>query len=522
MIGRTISHYKIMEKLGEGGMGVVYKAEDTKLKRTVALKFLSSELTRDEETKKRFIHEAQTASALEHTNICNIHEIDQTEDGQLFISMVYYDGESLTKKIEGERLLPIEEILDIAIQIAHGLTIAHESKIIHRDLKPANIMITDRGEVKIVDFGLAKLAGQTKLTKEGTTLGTIAYMSPEQARGEGVDHRSDIWQLGVILYEMIAGNLPFKGDYDQAVMYAITNETQDTLTGLRTGVPMELERIVNKALAKDANERYQHMDELLVDLKRLKKDSDSSIPVKPVENAKKESTKKRIRTIVIASSIILIISIILSLGKIIFFEEIPFTEPKPIVVISFKNQTGDKTYDYLQEAIPNLLITSLEQSKYLRVITWERMYDLLKQLGMENVGIIDKELGFEVCRLEGVEAIVLGSFVKAGDIFATDVKVLDEQSKRLLKSASSKGEGVGSILQNQIDELSKAISNSVVISEKVPGGKAVNRAFLYEYRGSLAESGKFVKNIDTMKRNQAIGREYAVPCPSNDTVRSYC
>jgi serine/threonine protein kinase/cytochrome c-type biogenesis protein CcmH/NrfG len=469
MIGKIISHYKIIEKLGEGGMGVVYKAQDLKLDRSVAIKFLSPHLGKDEEEKKRFMHEAKAASALEHSNICNIHEIDEAEDGQMFIVMAFYEGETLRKRID-RGPLELEKSIDIAIQVANGLTKAHTKDIIHRDIKPANLLITNDDEVKILDFGLAKLSGSSKLTKEGTTLGTVAYMSPEQARGETVDHRSDIWSMGVVLYEMITGQKPFKGDYEQAVVYSIINETQDALTGLRTGVQMELERVVNKALAKDANERYQHMDELLVDLKRLKKNSDSSIPVKPVEYGKKESTKKRIRNIVIGSSIILLIAIILFLGNIIFFKKMPFIEPKPIVVISFKNQTGDKTYDYLQEAIPNLLITSLEQSKYLRVITWERMHDLLKQLGRENVDIIDKELGFELCRLEGVESIILGTFVKAGDIFATDVKVLDVQSKRLLESTSSKGEGVGSILQNQIDELSQAISRSVKISEQAPGG----------------------------------------------------
>ncbi len=480
MIGKIISHYKILEKLGEGGMGVVYKAQDTNLDRFVALKFLPPHLLSSEEEKSRFIHEAKAAAALNHANICTIHEIDETRpapgepgDGQTFIAMEYIEGQSLKDKIT-EGPLKLEEALDIIVQIATGLQKAHDKQIIHRDIKPANILLSNDGVAKIVDFGLAKLSGQTQLTKAGSTLGTVAYMSPEQARGETVDHRSDIWSVGIVLYEMISGQTPFKGDYEQAVVYSIINETQDALTGLRAGVPMELEWIVNKALAKDANERYQHMDELLVDLKRLKKDSDSSIPVKPVENGKKESTKKRIRTIVITSSIILLIVIILSLGKIIFFEEIPFAEPKPIVVISFKNQTGDKNYDYLQEAIPNLLITSLEQSKYLRVITWERMYDLLKQLGRENVDIIDKELGFELCRLEGVESIILGTFVKAGDIFATDVKVLDVQSKRLLKSASTKGEGVGSILQNQIDELSQAISSSVMISEQAPGGTQIS------------------------------------------------
>ena len=267
-IGRTISHYQVLEKLGEGGMGVVYKAQDLKLDRFVALKFLPPHLTTSDDEKQRFIHEAKAASSLDHNNICAIHEIDETEDGQLFISMAYYDGESLKKKIEGDRLLPIEEILDITIQIAQGLTIAHESKIIHRDLKPANIMITDRGEVKIVDFGLAKLAGQTKLTKEGTTLGTIAYMSPEQTRGDPVDHHSDIWSLGVILYEMITGQLPFKGDYDQAVIYGIANEQPEPITGLRTGAPLELERIINRCISKNPQDRYQHADDLLAEVNR--------------------------------------------------------------------------------------------------------------------------------------------------------------------------------------------------------------------------------------------------------------
>jgi serine/threonine protein kinase len=199
MIGQTISHYKIIEKLGGGGMGVVYKAEDTKLKRMVALKFLPPDLTRDDEAKERFVHEAQAASALDHPNICTIHEIDETDDGQIFICMAYYEGETLKKKIE-RGPLPFDQTLDLAMQIAQGLARAHEAGITHRDIKPANIMITTRGEVKIVDFGLAKLVGQTRLTKTGTTMGTVAYMSPKQAQGIDADHRSDIWSLGVVLY----------------------------------------------------------------------------------------------------------------------------------------------------------------------------------------------------------------------------------------------------------------------------------------------------------------------------------
>jgi serine/threonine protein kinase/Tfp pilus assembly protein PilF len=466
MIGQTISHYRIIEKLGEGGMGVVYKAQDLKLDRFVALKFLPPHLTSSEEEKQRFIHEAKATSTLEHNNICNIHEIDETEDGQLFISMAYYEGETLKMKIEPGQLLSIDEILNIAIQIANGLARAHESNITHRDLKPANIMITDRGEVKIVDFGLAKLAGQTKLTKEGTTLGTVAYMSPEQTRGEKVDHHSDIWSLGVLLYEMITGQLPFKGNYDQAIMYSIANENPEPLTGVRTNVPVELERIVNKSLAKSPDERYQHVDEMLTDLKKLKKELETPDKIQPPRVMEEESKKKWLKRLLIPIGLLIVVVLGFLLLRPILFEEVLVSEPKPIAVISFENQTGDETYDYLAKAIPNLLITNLEQSKYLRVTTWERMHDLLKQLGKEDVEIIDKDLGYELCRMDGVDAIVLGSFTKVGNIFATDIKVLDVNNKRILKSTNSKGKGEDSILETQIDELSKEISRGVGLSDR--------------------------------------------------------
>ncbi len=248
MIGKTISHYKILEKLGEGGMGDVYKAEVTKLKRIVALKFLPLELTRDKEMKKRFIHEAQAASALDHPNVCAVYEIDETENGQSFICMGYYEGDTVEEKTK-QGPLEIDEALDITIQIAQGLDKAHQSKIVHRDIKSANIIITKDGTVKIVDFGLAKLSGQTRVTKDGATLGTAAYMSPEQTLGKEVDHRTDIWSLGVVLYEMLTGLTAFQGDYEQAVVYSIMNEEPKSLTGLRVGIPMELDRIVNKTLA---------------------------------------------------------------------------------------------------------------------------------------------------------------------------------------------------------------------------------------------------------------------------------
>ncbi|MFQ5771404.1 MAG: serine/threonine protein kinase, partial [bacterium] len=254
MIGKIISHYKILEKLGEGGMGVVYKAEDTKLNRFVALKFLPHHLCTGEEEKQRFIHEAKAASALDHPNICTVYEIDETEDGQMFIAMAYYEGKSLNDIVGVGHVqpLPLDTAINYAMEIAKGLQAAHKKGIVHRDIKSANILVTDDGHVKIVDFGLAKLAGRTVITKEGTTLGTTAYMSPEQAQGTEVDHRTDIWALGAVLYEMVTGRQPFQGDYKQAVVYSIMNEEPEPLTGLRTGVTMELEQIVNKCLAKNA------------------------------------------------------------------------------------------------------------------------------------------------------------------------------------------------------------------------------------------------------------------------------
>jgi serine/threonine protein kinase len=215
MLGQTISHYQILEKLGGGGMGVVYKAIDTRLNRTVALKFLPPDLTRDQEAIDRFINEAQAASALDHTNICTIHEIGETEEGQMFIVMAYYEGETLQQKRESSKL-QVADAIDIVEQAARGLERAHEAGITHRDIKPSNLIITPRGEVKIIDFGLAKLAGQSRLTKSGSTPGTVAYMSPEQVQGKPVDHRTDIWSLGVVLYEMLHARLPFEGEGEAA------------------------------------------------------------------------------------------------------------------------------------------------------------------------------------------------------------------------------------------------------------------------------------------------------------------
>ena len=390
MIGKTISHYKIIEKLGEGGMGVVYKAEDTKLKRIVALKFLPPELTRDPEAKKRFIHEAQAASSLQHNNICTIHEFDETEDEHLFICMDYYRGESLEDKID-RGPLKLEEAIDIAIQVTQGLAKAHEEGIVHRDIKPANLHVTNDNMTKILDFGLAKLRVKTKLTKEGTTLGTVAYMSPEQTRGEPVDHRTDIWSLGVVLYTMITGQLPFKGDHEQAVMYSIINEIQEPLTGLRTGVPMELERIVNKALLKKPDERYQHVDEMLVDLKNVFKSNESGT----TEDQKVEVAPSRMRRGLIYSGFVgVIIIACLALYILLPRKSVP-SDRKSIAVLPFKNLSGDKADDYFSDGISEDIITQVSKIGELRVISrtstmhYKESTKSLREIGRElNVSTI--------------------------------------------------------------------------------------------------------------------------------------
>ena len=335
---RVVAHYRLLEKLGEGGMGVVYKALDTKLNRPVALKFLAQRLTLDPEAKKRFRREARAAAAVDHPNICTVHEIDEV-DGQIFIAMAYIEGPSLDKKIGGSPL-PLDEAFDIAAQTAQGLQAAHEKGVVHRDIKSANILLTADGQVKIVDFGLAQLADPEHLTKTGTTLGTPAYMSPEQARWEKVDRRTDIWSLGVVLYEMVGGRLPFRGDVRQAMMHSILHADPDPLTALRTGLPIELDYLIDKALAKERDERYQHVDEVLVDLRGLQKEQSSGMDparttpgtTRPrLRGRQKKSTKARVATAA---------AVVLTIAGAAFWNFLPTAEPpvepmRPVPLTSY-------------------------------------------------------------------------------------------------------------------------------------------------------------------------------------------
>ena len=327
MIGKTISHYRILEKLGEGGMGVVYKAEDTKLGRQVALKFLPVALTLEPEAKERLAREAQAAAALNHPNICTIHEIDEVE-GQTFIAMEHVEGETLRTRIRSAPL-DIGEALDIAAQIAAGLAEAHARGIVHRDIKPANIMVTDAGRVKIMDFGLARTASCGQLTKTGTTVGTIAYMSPEQARGDPLDHRTDIWSLGVVLYEMLAGQRPFKGDHDQAVIYSILNKEPRAVSSIRPGVSTELERILTGMLSKSPSSRYQTAQEIVTDLRADMDESESPTLISRAER--------------------------------------PASRPS-IAVMPFVDMSPDKDQEYFCDGMAEEIINALTQLEGLRVI----------------------------------------------------------------------------------------------------------------------------------------------------------
>ena len=392
MIGQTISHYKIIDKLGEGGMGIIYKAEDLKLRRTVALKVLTESFTQDEESKRRFIHEAQAASSLQHNNICTIHEIDETPEGQLFISMDYYEGETLKNKIYKE-LLSLDEIINITTQIAEGLSKAHEKGIIHRDIKPANIFITKDGTVKILDFGLAKKIDQTQFTRTGMKFGTTDYMSPEQIKGEKVDLRTDIWSLGIILYEMLTGQQPFKADYEQAVVYLILNQEPENAGKFREDIPDRLLDILEKSIAKDREDRYEDLGLMIDELRNVMNE-------KEIES-----------------------------------DHFKLPVPRPsqsIAVMPFVNMSADPEQEYFCDGLTEELINMLSKIRDLKVVARTSAFSF--KGGSYDVRKIGRKLD--------VKTILEGSVRKSGNqlrITAQLINVMDgyhlwsEQYNRELK-----------------------------------------------------------------------------------------
>ncbi len=413
--GTLISHYKIIEKIGEGGMGVVYKAIDTKLDRTVALKFLPGRLVCDTEARGRFEQEAKAASALSHANITTVYEIDEA-DGRCFIAMEHVEGRSL-KAIISDDTLSIDDIVNIALQIASGLDAAHKKGVVHRDIKSDNIMVTTDGVVKIMDFGLAKLRGASRLTEAGTTVGTLSYMSPEQIQGKKLDHRSDIFSFGVVLYEMITGQLPFGGDYAQSIAYSILNETPDPLARYKADVPDGLQRIVDKALAKASDERYQHVDEIAADLRREKRASEQLVaaPGAPAAGGPKRGKRLlRVAVPVAAACIIILLLLVFEPFSIRMGpREEAAAQDNSLAIMYFENLADPEDADKTAQMITALLITDLSESRYIRVVSRQRLYDILRLLGKEDAKVIDKTVASEVAREAKVKWILTGSILRA-------------------------------------------------------------------------------------------------------------
>jgi serine/threonine protein kinase/Tfp pilus assembly protein PilF len=455
--GETFAgRYQVIEDLGKGGMGRVYKAYDTEVREKLALKLLNPEIASDERTIERFRGELRLARTISHRNVCRMHDLGR-EGETYFITMEYVPGEDLKSLIHRIGALPVGKAVSIARQVCEGLEEAHRVGVVHRDLKPQNIMIDRDGNARIMDFGIARSVKGKGVTGGNVLIGTPEYMSPEQVDGKEAGPRSDIYSLGIVLFEMLTGRMPFEGESVLSVAVKQKSEAPPDPRALNGQVPEGLARLVLRCLEKTPENRPASAAVLadgLAGIASALPATSTPLPLRKPATSKSITVRLPSKKVWIPAALGLAALAAMSLW---LFLPRGASAKRTIAVLAFKNQTGDDAFDYLQETIPNLLITSLEQSGRFRVTTWQELKDLLRQAGKDVSAALDDETGFEVCRRAGIETLAVGFYTKAGDAFVTDVKVFEAATKRPLKTTQARGDGPASILKSQIDEISRSI-----------------------------------------------------------------